>query len=169
VNAAAVAKYGYTRDEFLALTIKDIRPAEDVPALLADVAAPSDGLDEAGVWRHRLKDGRLIRVRIVSHPLAFAGRPAGFVLAQDVTDQLRAEEELRASEERFRAFMDNSPAAAWITDPDGRIEYLSGSYRRTFRLPPDDVVGRTVAELYPPEVARCTSGTSGRWPTPGRP
>ncbi|MBP3956743.1 PAS domain S-box protein [Gemmata sp. G18] len=153
VNDAAVAKYGYDRDEFLGLTIKDIRPREDVPALLASLAADTSGLDEAGVWRHRLRHGRVIRVRIVSHTLTFAGRPAEVVLAQDVTDQLRAEEELRASEERFRAFMDHSPAAAWVTDREGHMVYLSASYQRTFRLPPGEIVGRLVWDLYPPDVA----------------
>jgi len=153
VNDAAIAKYGYTRTEFLGLTLKDIRPPEDVPALLASIAADTGGLDEAGVWRHRLKGGRVISVRIVSHTLTFDGREAEVVLAQDVTDQLRAEAALRHSEERFRAFMDHSPAAAWITDPDGRVVYHSASYRRTFRLPAGDIVGRAVEDLYPPDLA----------------
>ena len=60
VNDAAVRKYGYSRDEFLRMTIKDIRPPEDVPRLLANVAAVHGGLDDAGTWRHRTKDGRLL-------------------------------------------------------------------------------------------------------------
>ncbi|QJW94040.1 PAS domain-containing protein [Frigoriglobus tundricola] len=153
VNNAATAKYGYTRDEFLGLTLKDIRPPEDVPALLASIAADTGGLDEAGVWRHRLKDGRVVHVRIVSHTLTFAGRAAEVVLSQDVTDQLRAETALRHSEERFRAFMDHSPAAAWITDADGRVVYHSASYPRTFQLPAGEIVGRPVEDLYPPDLA----------------
>jgi PAS domain-containing protein len=53
VNGAAVAHYGYDRDEFLSLTIKDIRPADDIPALLKRKTESTDGLGRSGVWRHR--------------------------------------------------------------------------------------------------------------------
>ncbi len=98
VNAAAIAHYGYSRDEFLAMTLKDIRPPEDVPALLANVAAVSDGLDQAGIWRHHKRDGKIIDVEISSHVLQFDGRPAEVVLANDVTERRR--EEVRGAGER---------------------------------------------------------------------
>src|ERR1051326_9574160 len=60
VNDAAVHHYGYSREEFLSMTIKDIRPSEDVPALLGNVLKVDRGMDEAGVWRHRRKDGTVI-------------------------------------------------------------------------------------------------------------
>ena len=61
VNNAAVAKYGYSRAEFLAMTIADIRPAEDLPALATNVRTVKSGLDEAGIWRHRLRTGEISR------------------------------------------------------------------------------------------------------------
>ena len=91
VNAAAVAHYGYSREEFLAMTIRDIRPPEDIPALLASVGAAVRGIEEAGVWRHRRRDGTLIAVEISSHQLAFDGHHAKVVLAHDVTERQRAE------------------------------------------------------------------------------
>ncbi len=96
VNAAAVAHYGYSREEFLRMRIDDIRPPEDVPRLLEVVRQSADGLKHSGEWRHRLKDGRIIDVEIVSHRLVFAGRPAALVVAHDVTERKRAERELRA-------------------------------------------------------------------------
>jgi PAS domain-containing protein len=57
VNDSAVKHYGYTRDEFLSMTIKDIRPAEDVAPFMENVSRVTTGLDKAGVWRHRKKDG----------------------------------------------------------------------------------------------------------------
>ncbi len=121
VNDAAVANYGYTREEFLGMTIKDIRPPEDVPALVANVAAVSSGFQHSGVWRHRLKDGRTIMVRIASHTMTFAGRPAELVLAHNVTDQLRAEEQLRESEEKLRTILDNEPECVKLLDREGRL------------------------------------------------
>jgi PAS domain S-box-containing protein len=60
VNNAAVTKYGYSRDDFLAMTIADIRPEDDWPALDDNVAAVTEGRSESGPWRHRLKSGEII-------------------------------------------------------------------------------------------------------------
>ncbi len=95
VNDAAVRKYGYSSDEFLKMTIKDIRPPEDVPAMLETVASIRDGMESVSVWRHRLKDGTDIDVEITSYALSFAGRPADVVVAVDVTQRKRDEAEKR--------------------------------------------------------------------------
>lgn len=95
VNAAAVRRYGYRQHEFLAMTIADIRPAEDVPRLIHDVrSAPPEARDGA-IWRHRKKDGTLISVEIYSHALRFMKRPSRLILAQDVTARLAAEAQVR--------------------------------------------------------------------------
>jgi PAS domain S-box-containing protein len=95
INEAAIRQYGYTREEFLAMTIKDIRPAEDVPDLLRRVESLSGGLGSPGQWHHRRKDGTIIDVEITSHGLTFNGRPARLVLVKDITERKRAEDELR--------------------------------------------------------------------------
>jgi PAS domain S-box-containing protein len=92
-NTAAVRKYGYSVDEFLAMTIKDIRPSEDIPAMLETVRNLRNGMESVGAWRHRRKDGSIIDVEITSYGLTFAGRPAEVVVAADVTLKKRAEEE----------------------------------------------------------------------------
>jgi diguanylate cyclase (GGDEF)-like protein/PAS domain S-box-containing protein len=94
VNDAGVEHYGYSRAEFLTLTIQDIRPAGDVPALLEKIRQRVDGVDRAGVWSHQKKDGSLISVEIITHVLDFEGRPAKLVLAHDITKELRVEESL---------------------------------------------------------------------------
>jgi len=94
VNDAAVEHYGYSRAEFLTLTIKDIRPVGDVPALLGHLRQKGDGVARAGVWSHQKKDGSHISVEIITHVLDFEGRPAKLVLAHDITKELRVEESL---------------------------------------------------------------------------
>lgn len=101
VNDAAIRHYGYSQDEFLRMTIKDIRPAEDVPALLDDLAQATAGLSETQSWRHRKKDGTLIDVEITAHDIQFGARPARLVLANDVTERKRAEESLRLYNQRL--------------------------------------------------------------------
>ena len=94
VNDAAVEHYGYSRAEFLAMGIADIRPAEDVAALVDTVREPRCGVRRAGLWRHRTKNGEIIDVEIASHRLVFNGQQASLVLAQDVTERLRVEQDL---------------------------------------------------------------------------
>ncbi len=98
VNDTAVTRYGYSREEFLGMTIKDIRPPEDVPALLENVARVTEGLDDAGIWRHRKKDGTIISVKITSHALTFDGRRCEIVLAHDVTYEREMESQLRQAQ-----------------------------------------------------------------------
>jgi PAS domain S-box-containing protein len=92
VNQAAIQEYGYTREEFLAMTIRDIRPAEDVPRLLANVRV-STGLHTDGPWRHRRKDGSLVVVEVAAHPLRFGAREARLVMVYDITERARLEEQ----------------------------------------------------------------------------
>ena len=101
VNEAAIAHYGYSHDEFLAMTIKDIRPPEHIDALLQSVAAVTDGLNQSGVWLHRLKDGRNVEMEITSHTLIFANRRAELVLAYDVTERKQIEAERLEMERRL--------------------------------------------------------------------
>ncbi len=98
VNYAAICRYGYSRDEFLGMTIKDIRPPEDVPALLENVSKVTEGIDDAGIWRHRKKDGTIISVKITSHTITFDGRKGEIVLSHDVTHERQMESQLRQAQ-----------------------------------------------------------------------
>ena len=100
VNDAAIEHYGYSRDEFLAMTILDIRPPEDVPAARA-LAAVDTGLARRGEWQHRKKDGTIIHVEITREVLDLAGRSARLVLVRDITDLKRAAREKEALEEQL--------------------------------------------------------------------
>ncbi|HEY6930540.1 MAG TPA: PAS domain S-box protein [Thermoanaerobaculia bacterium] len=102
VNESAERDYGYSRDEFLAMTIRDIRAPEVRERLDADFSSSPASDSRRGLCTHRRSDGTLRDVEVLSHPLDFEGRPARLVLAHDVTDQIAAERELRRSRERLR-------------------------------------------------------------------
>ena len=99
VNDAAVRHYGYSRDEFLGMRIIDIRPPEDVPAVLEDVKARGGpGAPNAKIWRHVRRDGTLIDVEITAGRIRFEGRKAALVLAHDVSERMRLERRLADAE-----------------------------------------------------------------------
>ncbi len=97
VNDFAVDHYGYSADEFLKMTIKEIRPAEDIPRLMDVLSSDMGNIRKVGIARHRKKDDSIITVDIKGHKIDFDGRPAMLVLALDVTDQKKSEEQIRAS------------------------------------------------------------------------
>ncbi len=96
VNEAALAHYGYTREELLGMTLKDIRPPEEVPAMIEYLhqlvraeRPPGPGL--LGVWRHQKKDGTPIDVEIKWSPISFKGRRASLAMINDISERKRIE------------------------------------------------------------------------------
>jgi diguanylate cyclase (GGDEF)-like protein/PAS domain S-box-containing protein len=94
VNQAAQEKYGYSREQFLSMSILDLRPPEEQPALLQELWQPRERLRFSEGWKHRLSDGRVIEVEIISHALEFEGQDAVLVVAHDVTERRRLEQQL---------------------------------------------------------------------------
>lgn len=152
VNQAALRNYGYSREEFLSLTIKDIRPAEDVSALLEiGRKAPKD-IETTSIWKHLKKDGTQIDVEIASHPLAFAGKAARLVVATDITTRKKGEEALRQSEERFRLLISEVvDYAILMLDPEGRIVNWNAGAERIKGYEAREIVGRNFSCFYPIE------------------
>ena len=149
VNQAAVEQYGYTRDEFLAMTLRDIRPEEDVVRLEASVARMTDRPESRGVWRHVRKNGSALQAEIVAHALLFNGRAAFLVVANDVTERHRAAEALRRSEERYRRLVHEAPYGIELSTLDGRmldanpaVAHMLGYDR------PEELIGSDILDLY---------------------
>ena len=95
VNDATMAYYGYSRAEFLSMTITDVRPTEEVDRVEVSVAQRRSALQYAGTWRHQRADGALLDVELTSHDLVdWEGRPAALVVAHDVTETRRFQAEL---------------------------------------------------------------------------
>ena len=99
VNDAAIRHYGYSREEFLAMTTKDIRPPEDVPRMMVDLAARGGADDPTPrIWRHLKKDGTLFEVEITAGRIYLAGRPAALIVANDISERQRLERRLADAE-----------------------------------------------------------------------
>ena len=122
VNEVACRKYGWRRDEFLAMTIRDIRPTEDVPLVEASVRETATDVWSSGVWRHRLKDGTLINVEITSHEMLYQGRRTRCVCPIDVTQRVRAEAALREA-------ISSETATVLVAELDGAVIGFATAYQ----------------------------------------
>ena len=154
VNKSAVRTYGYSAEEFLGLTIRDIRPAREVAALDAFLTRLSPDYNSTKGWTHRKKDGTEMNVDIFSHGIVYEGRPARLVIVIDITSRAAAEENLRRSEERFQLVSRATSDAVWDWDlttdkiwwSDGfctlfgytREEIATDAAWRAERIHPDD-------------------------------
>jgi len=98
VNEAAVRRYGYSREEFLGMSLLDIRPEEEIDRLREVLAHYRGGTARATGLRHRSRDGRQIDVEVTFDDIDFAGRPARLAVVEDVTDRKRLEEQLRQAQ-----------------------------------------------------------------------
>lgn len=94
VNDAAVNHYGYSKNEFLQLNARDMRPREDIEKYLDSLRKEVKGTTKSGIWRHKKKDGTIIIVDVVADDIIYRDKPARLVLANDVTEKLKAEAEL---------------------------------------------------------------------------
>jgi PAS domain S-box-containing protein len=142
VNDAAVRRYGYTKEEFRTLTLRDIRPPTDLPDFLRVVRTHSDGA-YVGPSRHRLRSGEVIDVEIHSHPVHYEGRRASLVLAIDISDRKRISEQIRQQ----AALIDQAQEAIIVRDLNQRITFWSQGAVRLYEWTPADVLGRAFDEL----------------------
>jgi two-component system, cell cycle sensor histidine kinase and response regulator CckA len=143
VNEAAVRLYGYTREEFSSMTIKDIRLPADVPALMDRLSKIDAGVNHAGIWKHKKKDGTQIDVEITTHDLTFSGTSARLVLANDVTERMRAEERLHEQAE----LLDHAQEAILVRDLEGRILFWNKSAERIYGWSAEEVRGMNADDL----------------------
>ncbi len=148
VNNAAILHYGYSKDEFLTMTLKDIRPSEDIPLLMDDVSKTQIQYNKAGIWRHKKQNGDIIFVEINSHQITFNNRIARHVLVNDVTERIIAEESLKISEEKYRTIFENVQDMFYQVELNGNIIDISPSIKSFSDYSRSELVGSKITDLY---------------------
>ncbi len=148
VNDAAIAQYGYSREEFLSMTISDIRQREDLRLLDEDLTRSRPGLGESRLWCQRRKDGSEFTVEIAAHSLQFGDRSARLVLAHDVTARVRAEAKLRLSEENLSITLQSIGDAVIATDTLGMITRMNGTAERLTGWKQSSAIGRPMRDVF---------------------
>ena len=143
VNEAAITTYGYSKEEFLTLTIKDIRPGKELPRLekILQEQTVSDELSYRGIFTHATKNGDLIQMEIQSKFTNMHGKKVKLVLANNVTERLKTQEALRLSEQRFKSLVQDGSDLITILDDDAIYRYVSPTSTSVLGIPPKTFIG----------------------------
>lgn len=139
VNHTAIKHYGYSREEFLAMTIEDIRPENELPALEKSKKkfADAKGPHHIGLFIHRKKNGELIKVEIQSSKIDYYERPAKMVVSQDVTEQKENEAELVDLNKKLSTAQQIAKLGYWQLNIKTRELYWSDEVYRIWECDPN--------------------------------
>jgi PAS domain S-box-containing protein len=124
VNNAAVNVYGYSEEEFLSMTIMDIRPKEEIERLQNVVSSPRHPYNPAGAWKHKTRTGKVIIVQVTSHLTVFNSRKCRLVLIHDITEMMETKEE----NNKLALVAKNTSNSVIITNKNAEIEWVNGAF-----------------------------------------
>ncbi len=141
VNDVAIKKYGYSREEFLSMTLFDIRPKKDYKRLKENLAKSRPVIQHSGEWTHLLKNGEIIFVEISSYLFEDNGKKMSLVVANDVTERRRFEEALKKSEMQYQTLARISPVGIFRTDAAGSTTYVNPRWCQISGLSADEALG----------------------------
>ena len=154
VNDAAIDTYGYSREEFLGMTLHDIRPKSEVPKLLADLrTVDPEGYSPSEHFIHRKKDGTLLHVRISAHGITMNGESARLVTVFDMTAEHEAVQALRAQRAHSEKIIENMIDGLAVLRADGSVDYANSAIRRMLDLDDGDIPDNYLDhfEIYEPD------------------
>jgi PAS domain S-box-containing protein len=151
VNDAAVAQYGYSREEFLGMQLSDVRPVEDKESFRQIIRSLQDhSMLYKGEATHQKKNGSLMRVEVASYGIKYEGKQVALVLSNDITDRKKSEEALRYNERRFRSLIENGNEIIGLHDANGTVIYVSPSITQILGYGPTDAIGLSAFESISP-------------------
>ena len=152
VNEAATRTYGYTREEFLSMTIDDIRAREDIPTLM--IKNDPNDVVISSPWRHMTKDGKTIYVEMSSHPVVFDGKNSRLVIVNDVTErklldekQQRLHTSLQQSAMEWRQTFNAIDFPVLIVDLAGNIKRSNQAAEQIVGIEAEQILRKTVGQL----------------------
>lgn len=151
VNDAAVNDYGYSREEFLAMDLTDIRPEEDIKDFMHMIKNElQEGFYHTTPARHRKKSGEIMLVFTKGNSIPYNGKEARLVMAIDETARIKAEEALMTSERRFKTLIHDGADLIFILDTDNNYLYVSPNAERLLHIQPDSLLGKNVFDFIHP-------------------
>jgi PAS domain S-box-containing protein len=154
VNEAATRIYGYSRDEFLTMTVNDLRPQEDIPTLMIKNALDAGDLVISSPWRHQTRDKKIIYVEMSSHPVVFDGKNSRLVIVNDVTErklldekQQRLHTSLQQSAMEWRQTFNAIDFPVLIVDLSGAIKRSNLAAEQIIGISAEAIVGKPISDF----------------------
>jgi PAS domain S-box-containing protein len=147
-NDVACKRLGYTREEFLKMSPKDIDSPEGwalIPAMMEKLKA-----DKHAVWEgiQITREGNKIPVEVSNHLFEMEGRPVILSTVRDITERKASEEMLRRSEKKYRKIFENVQDLFYQADTDGRITDISPSIEKYSGYRPEELIGKKIDTFY---------------------
>jgi len=135
VNKSAVIHYGYSRNEFLNMTILDIRPESEIPAVNETLMNETPRVFKESTWKHKKKNGEIINVNIITNDVTFKRKNARLIEAHDITALVEQQHEI----EKLSLVAKNASNGVIISDNKGKIEWVNEAFTK--------VTGYTLVEV----------------------
>ncbi|WP_247236703.1 PAS domain S-box protein [Telluribacter sp. SYSU D00476] len=155
VNNAAIEHYGYSREEFLALKVTDIRPQEDLLHFREAMRYLNrEAINQFGEWRHIKKSGEIINVEITGYPIEFNGRASMLVVCNDITEKVKIGKALTESLDRYKYAIKATFDAIWDWDLTTNRLHFGDGYQELFGYIIDDEndnINDWYARIHPEE------------------
>ncbi len=148
VNQAAVAHYGYTEAEFLAMTIRDVCVPDDMAAFVEQLSYSAFLPTSRDALRHRKKDGAVIYMEPARQEIEFCGSRAVLTLLNDVTERIEADEALRANQELLRTTLRSIGDAVITTDTQARVTMMNAVAERLTGWTEAEAKGRSIGQVF---------------------
>lgn len=148
VNEAFIKKYGYTKEEFLSMTILDIRPNSEKGKINTSILHTDEGIVNIGEFIHKTKSGEILYVEIIRHDIVFNNRNAKLVVINDVTDKRRAIKKLEESEEKYKTIFNSFTDVYYESDLNGKFKLITPSVEGEIGYTSEELIGKSITDLY---------------------
>jgi PAS domain S-box-containing protein len=154
INKSALELWGYPHEEAYASSCFDIVIPEERDRMREGMRLRFEGDKTAHEYTAVRKDGTRFPILLYAVPIMRNGKPIGIRgIAIDITGRKKQEEALRESEERYRTLAEGAPDMIYLCDPEGRVLYVNQQGARQFRADPQQLVGKSQADLFAPDIA----------------
>lgn len=148
-NTAALRQYGYSKKEFLELSAKDIRPADEMDAFYRINEELPAAYSNAGIWQHTRKNGENFYVHIFTHQIQFAGKTCKLVMAIDIDKTVKAENALQKKAREIENILESITDAFFTINKDWELTYVNKAFEKIIQTKRADIIGKNLWECFP--------------------
>jgi PAS domain S-box-containing protein len=152
VNQATIDHYGYSHEEFMSMTLKDIRPNTELEELGTMIKKEvTKGEIHTAIMKHQKKNGELIIVETRGNSIDFGDHKARLVAKIDVTKTIAAEDAVKRSEQYFKALIQSGSELIAIIDVEGHYSYINSSTNSILGINPESYLGKSPFKFIHPD------------------